>query len=301
MDKQNRINTGSTNYWSELIQGVDTLYWSRRLRFSPRTMADFTRSFDIDKIAHNGGNLLEIGCGPGALLEALGEWYPNLSLIGCDIDKNFISFARSHAKGAEVVYGNVGQLPFDDGSFDVTISNTVCEHVNPASFFGQQHRVLKTGGVCLVLSSRKTISFYNDDVSETERQFWDRLNDWGKSNLEKYNVCAYPMKENEIPRTMEKYGFTNIGVDYVTVNLTPDDGRFSPEEAHMMINSRRWEALENVRQAKNHGGDLVSAREAEEMVRLINARFDERIRKYDSGIRLWDGAVSVIMVVRGVK
>ncbi len=288
----------NTTYWSSLIQGPNTLYYSRKLRFSSHTKPDFMRAFCIDDLSC--GCLLEIGCGPGALLEALACWYPDMTLTGCDIDENFIKIAAEHAGSADVVYGNAESLPFDDGSFEVTISNTVSEHVNPASFFPEQYRVLKKCGVCLVLSSRKTLSFYDDNCTDFERELWDKLDDWGKSNLEKYSICAYPMKENEIPRVMEKYGFTNVKVEYITVNMTPDDSRFTAKEAHIMINSRRLEELENVRQAKTHAG-VVSAREADEMFRLINARYDERIHKYDSGIRLWDGMVNVIMVIRGEK
>ena len=54
--------------------------------------------------------------------------------------------------------GDATALPFQSNTFDVTISNTVCEHVKPAKFYGEQLRVLKPGGICLVLSSRKGIN-----------------------------------------------------------------------------------------------------------------------------------------------
>lgn len=38
-------------------------------------------------------------------------------------------------------------------SIPCTFSNTVSEHIEPSKFYGEQYRVLKENGVCLVLSA----------------------------------------------------------------------------------------------------------------------------------------------------
>lgn len=37
----------------------------------------------------------------------------------------------------------ISKIPFENESFDVTISNTVAEHIEPSRFYGEQYRVLK--------------------------------------------------------------------------------------------------------------------------------------------------------------
>ena len=55
--------------WSQYVQGINTLYFSRKLRFDDLFAAQYTSFFQLDA----GKNLkfLEIGCGPGALAGAL--------------------------------------------------------------------------------------------------------------------------------------------------------------------------------------------------------------------------------------
>ena len=87
------------------------------------------------------------------------RWYPNAEITGLDRDSAFIQFAGEHEPGISFVEGDAAKLPYPDNTFDVTISFTVSEHIDPSAFFQEQLRVLKPGGVCLVLSSRKGITF----------------------------------------------------------------------------------------------------------------------------------------------
>ena len=70
-----------------------------------------------------------------------------------DRDSNFIAFASKKAPQIHFLEGDATELTFESESFDVTISNTVVEHIEPSKFYGEQYRVLKENGVCLVLSA----------------------------------------------------------------------------------------------------------------------------------------------------
>ena len=73
--------------WSQYIQGCMTLYASRRLRFRDRFRDRYLPLLDLpDKPLR----ILEIGCGPGALAEALHRWYPGAEIIGLDRDREFV-------------------------------------------------------------------------------------------------------------------------------------------------------------------------------------------------------------------
>ena len=160
--------------WSDYVQNTGTLYFSRTLRFSDAYKEKYVKAFRID----NKKRILEIGCGPGALTQSLARWYPNSEVIGTDRDSAFIQFARLQAPDIQFMEANATALPFENHSFDVVISNTLQEHIEPSKFFGEQHRVLKPGGVCLVLSARQGINITADCISEQsslEKSIWKRV------------------------------------------------------------------------------------------------------------------------------
>ena len=278
--------------WSDHVQGVMTLYLSRKLRFDDIFFSQYGELFHLDRDSKL--RILEIGCGPGALAGALRRWYPRARITAIDRDSRFIAFARDHVPGVRFVEGDATNLPFDDDAFDVTISNTVQEHVEPTAFWGEQRRVLKPGGVCLCLSARKGIKCTAPCLEPTdeERAFWDGLPQ-SQDALKRYGVCRYPMSEAELPASMEAHGFANVTTGYAIIDLTPDDAKYSRELAEAMIEEGRQSTLEAIRSAHADGADgAISA---------VNRKYDERLRLYRAGIRQWDTAVSVTMIVRGTK
>ena len=286
--------------WSTYIQKIPTLYLTRSLRFSDRYKEKYMTAFAIDSQK----SLLEIGCGPGALTEALARWYPEMQVCGCDRDTNFIRFAREKTPNIPFFEEDATKLSFADESFEVTISNTVSEHIEPSAFYGEQYRVLKHGGVCLVLSGRRGIVHNAPCVSETsefEKEIWSRVSAVCEAMDSKNAVCAYPMNEMEMPKAMDRHGFHDISTEYLTVNLTPDHPCFSREEAFAIIESHRASALNGIGIMKDTVGNRVSEDEIAEMERLTNARYDKRIALYDAGIKQWDTYMSLTMVLRGVK
>ena len=278
--------------WSDNIQGVLTLYLSRRLRFDDMFSAQYTRLFGLEKNAAL--RILELGCGPGALAGALKRWYPEADVTGIDRDSRFIAFAQKQHPSIPFIEGDVTRLPFDDGSFDATVSYTVQEHVEPTAFWGEQRRVLKPGGVCLCLSARKGICRPAPCVGMTdaEKAFWE-LHSNGEDDLERYQVGKYAMTEDEIPASMERNGFAEVTAGYAVIDLTPDDPRYPPAMAEAMIEAGRQGDLEAI--------DSVRAADAEPAQAAVNAKYDERLRLYRNGIRQWDTTVHVTMITRGVK
>ena len=286
--------------WSTYVQSIGTLYLSRRLKFSDRFRAQYQSVFSID----GGSRILEIGCGPGALAQSLHRWYPGAQVFGIDRDHSFIEFARENIPGVSFSEGDATALPFEARSFDVTISNTVAEHIDPTLFYGEQRRVLKENGVCLVLSARKGIHIPAPCIAaETpwEQALWQRAEPYFKQAHQKYHVCAYPQSEAELPRCMEQHGFCEVSTAYLTIALTPDDPRCPRETAHAIFLANRQNDLDNADRLAQIARQVVTPDEIEALKRLIFARYDERLSLYDKGVRQWDTDVSVVMIVRGVK
>ena len=262
--------------WSKYVQGTKTLYYSRKLRFDDMFAGKYKALFDLDE--NRNLKILEIGCGPGALAGALHRWYSNADIIAVDRDSEFVRFAMTHEKGIEFMEGDATNLPFEDNTFDVTISNTVSEHIEPSQFYGEQLRVLKPGGICLVLSSRKGINLAPGCITlnEYEQEFWKKAEQYDDS-MEKYSICKYPMSEAQLPAAMEEYGFNNIRTGYATIDLTPDDPKFSPGLAHDIINANRYSELDGIDSVLYSMPGHFSAEEIEEMKCLANVKYDTRI------------------------
>lgn len=288
------------HFWSDRIQSIGTLDSSRKLRFSDRFQNAYTELFRLEE----GARILEIGCGTGALCRALKRWYPSAEVVGLDRDDAFIDYARERNTGETYRKGDATALPFADGSFDVTISNTVSEHVEPSGFFGEQRRVLRDGGVCLLLSARRGIQHPAACVREEsafETEIWERVDAEFRRAAKENGVGAYALNEMELPAAMEKYGFRDVETHYLAINLTPDDPFYAPEEARDMINANRQNDLDNIERMESVAPGAVSKADRDRLVRLVNERYDRRLALYAAGKKQWDVTLGLTMLLRGVK
>lgn len=286
--------------WSTYVQRINTLHLSRSLRFSDLFKEKYTSAFSID----GRKSILEIGCGTGALSQALHRWYPEFSITGIDRDSAFIEFAKKQEANILFAEDDATNLSFENKSFDVTISNTVAEHIEPLKFFGEQNRVLKKNGVCIVLSARRGINISAPCISEQsdfERDIWNRTKKRYDEIEKEIGVCQYSMNEQDYPLCMQKYGFNNISTEYITINLTPDNPMYSKEFAYAIINANRQTHLDSIEKLNMIAADIVSKNEISELKRLVNQKYDKRIQLYDVGIKQWDTNLSVTMVLRGIK
>ncbi len=286
--------------WSDKVQSIDCLYTSRKFRFSDRFRERFTPFFAIPENAR----VLEIGCGPGALCESLSRWYPDASIIGADKDSNFISFAKHHIRGVTFLEEDATALSFPAESFNVTISNTVSEHIAPDAFFGEQHRVLKQGGICLLISARRGISRLApciEEETEFEKSVWARVMPRLDEIDRTLGICAYPMTEQELPLAMERYGFSDVSVEYTVLHTTPDDPSYDKETARAIIESERASGLNAVNGLIYKVPELVTEEEIGTLRSIINEKYDTRLALYEKGEKQWDTYISLTMMLLGVK
>lgn len=96
--------------------------------------------------------LLDIGCGTGALLQAISLKHPSVDLIGIDISVEMLRVATNkHMKRCSLVTGNARHLPFRPNSFDVVVSCNALHYVRkPEECLLEIARVLKPRGRILI-------------------------------------------------------------------------------------------------------------------------------------------------------
>lgn len=91
-------------------------------------------------------NILEIGCGSGVIAHALSA----IGGDGCEVDAVDVVDNRVETDGYVFRLVDSAVLPFDDGRFDVIISNYVIEHVGTAEeqavHLREINRVLRDSG-----------------------------------------------------------------------------------------------------------------------------------------------------------
>ncbi len=93
-------------------------------------------------------DLLDAGCGTGAMLELFRRDCPGKSYTGIDLSEKMIEAAKSKKlDGVTFVVGDCEALPFSAGSFDVvTCSMSFHHYPDPEKFFVSLNRVLRPGG-----------------------------------------------------------------------------------------------------------------------------------------------------------
>lgn len=117
-------------------------------------------------------DILELGCGSGALLERI---LPRKGkTIGVDYSEAMLDAARSTlgslAKGVDFRLGYLEHLPIGDASVDLTVTCMVLHHLtNPREAIKDTWRVLKPGGEFLVVD---LVKHEREEMREKYADLW---------------------------------------------------------------------------------------------------------------------------------
>ncbi|WP_296664964.1 class I SAM-dependent methyltransferase [Demequina sp.] len=140
------------------------LYEQYMGRWSRSISASFLGWLDADKDAR----WLDVGCGTGALTAQIVTTCRPSRVVGIDTSEAFIAAARRHLSTATFDVGDAAQLPYENRSFDVTVSAIALNFVPaPSAAIGHMVRVTEHGGL---------VAAYVWDYAEGMemlREFWD--------------------------------------------------------------------------------------------------------------------------------
>ncbi|HEY6474842.1 MAG TPA: methyltransferase domain-containing protein [Acidimicrobiales bacterium] len=122
----------------------------------------------------DGGDVLEVGCGPGRLWEGIASLLPHLRLTLTDLSDGMLDAAAELVRqiaSIELVATeacDARDLPFSDDSFDVVVANHMLYHVpEPARAVAEFARVLRPDGTLLAATNGPN---HLDVITEITRQ-----------------------------------------------------------------------------------------------------------------------------------
>jgi SAM-dependent methyltransferase len=121
------------SFWADAPEDPEPWAWERR------------RALLLGEV-RAGERVLDVGCGAGRFVRALGE--AGADPVGVEIAEAALERARRNAPGADLrLVEPDGSLPLEHRSVDLVWCSEVLEHVpDTAGLLSEVRRVLKTGG-----------------------------------------------------------------------------------------------------------------------------------------------------------
>lgn len=139
----NRDRSFIVEQYAKLAPDYD-LRWSRYVRAS----TDAT----LARLPPAVGDVLDVGCGTGALVRCLLNDSRVSSLTGVDASREMLSIARERLSPAVLLHECWAEnLPFDDCSFDTVLSCNMFHFIRrPGDALDEMMRVLRPNGVVII-------------------------------------------------------------------------------------------------------------------------------------------------------
>ena len=128
------------------------------------------RRLTVEAVVQPGDRVLDACCGTGDL--AVAAEREGGIVTGLDFSPRMLERARRKSETVTWIEGDLLELPFEDGSFDLVFGHAVLHHLpNLHRAFGEFRRVLKPGGVMAFAGEP---SRYGDQIASYPKRFAHR-------------------------------------------------------------------------------------------------------------------------------
>jgi ubiquinone/menaquinone biosynthesis C-methylase UbiE len=159
-------------------------------------------------------DVLDVGCGTGALVAALAERLPGASITGVDREPACLQACRAAwpAPRCRFVQGDAAALPLTDANVDAVLSMLLLMLVpDPARVAAETRRVLRPGGTAAAAT-------WDDERFELIREFWDEARevDPQAPSRDGRTHCVRP---GELRALWQSSGFTHVTEDQLQVEM----------------------------------------------------------------------------------
>ncbi len=175
-------------------------------------------------------DVLDVGSSAGYVLAAAAS----LDLKPAGLDYSAWAAKLGHQRGFSTVTASLTHLPFRDGSFDIITAKHTLEHVDePRRAMAELHRVLRPGGVALVIVP--DAAYFRLHVAKRSGRYFhpERL---GWQHHVYYDV-------NTLGRGLREAGFTVVANDKAILRRRLAKGVAAPWEYARMSALKVWTTL----------------------------------------------------------
>jgi SAM-dependent methyltransferase len=189
-------------------------------RWSRLVAADFLEWLALPP----GGDWLDVGCGTGALTQAILVRAEPATVTGIDPALGFVAYARANVNDARARFGvgNAMALPLEDRAFDAVVSGLVLNFVpKPDVGIAEMASVARPGG---------TVAAYVWDYADRMqlmRVFWDCAVELDPAAEEKDEGLRFPLcNPGPLAELLQGAGLADVevsGIEVPTVFRNFDD------------------------------------------------------------------------------
>lgn len=194
------------------VWAVGSAYESYVGRWSRRVAVEFLDWLSIPASAC----WLDVGCGTGALSEAILSWASPKAVQGIDPSEDFIAHAREHIRDDRVQFqrGDVIHLPLETGVYDVVVSGLVLNFIpDLLTAMIEMARATRPGG---------TVGAYVWDYAgkmELMRFFWDAATGLNPAAAELDEGRRFPIcQPGPLRKLFEEAGLQDVEVRSIDVS-----------------------------------------------------------------------------------
>jgi ubiquinone/menaquinone biosynthesis C-methylase UbiE len=179
-----------------------TGYYSRGERVNPDFPdANFQNHFKVYRFLQQyavGKDVIDVGCGTGYGTAHLAEVAK--SVVGIDISKSALKWARKHYPGVRFARMDAQHLRFPDRFFDLVVSTENFEHLpDQRGHVRELARVLRPDGLCFVATPNPEMFTDSQNRYHTKENSFDELMELFHEDFQEMAI----LENTEEPRTKE--------------------------------------------------------------------------------------------------
>jgi SAM-dependent methyltransferase len=220
-----------------------------RLRTRNEAYRRLVRGVNADDVAFEAvaevapGRVVEVGCGTGEFAERMAK---ELGAEVCAIDISARMVELTAARGIDASVGDVQQLPFGDGDFDVAVANWVLYHTQDVDAAVRElARVVRPGGrlVAATLGVDHTVELWNLVGGEPTRD----LSFWSENGEERLRKAFSSVERRDAegtlvfpdPQTLREYIAATITRAHLAENVPEFQEPLETRSAHVVFVAER--------------------------------------------------------------